>query len=305
MHVSALEPQPGLSVLVTGATGMVGQTVFRVLGRETLWSVIATQRSDANRPYYLDAEAETTAWQSVIINGRFSYIVNCTGILKSAIEDKKSETVARAIAVNSLFPHRLALTAAEAGSRVIHVSTDAVFSETSGLKVESDVADCCDTYGRTKVLGESAARNVVNIRCSIVGRDPLRRKGILEWLLSHPEDVPATGFLNQLWNGVSANQLAEVCRLIIKSGEFDGIRRVSGVHHFCPNPTITKYDLLCFVKEAARSKVEISPIVSGRPTNRLLGTQYSELSSLFPNTVDWLPVISEAVAIQQESRERE
>lgn len=266
---------------------MLGSAVREVLG-----ACEGTQSEDPHAPNYLDV-LETPAEQW--LTRHYDYIVNCIGILKPAIKEHDSASVTRAIRVNALFPHALADLARD--SHIIHLSTDGVFSGTLDRPyVETDSPDCLDAYGRTKALGECPAPNVLNIRCSIIGRDPQFGKGLMEWVLRAREGEVLNGFEDHLWNGVTTRQFGELCRSIIESGEFDRIRQESGVHHFCPNPAITKYDLLCAIRDAAGRDITIRRSRSGAPSTRLLATLYTQLRALNPPARGWDALLEDACA---------
>jgi dTDP-4-dehydrorhamnose reductase len=274
------------NILVLGASGMLGSAVRQVLG-----PCAGTQSEDPHADGYLDV---LRPWAHEL--PRSSYIINCIGILKPAVKENDAASLDRAIRVNALFPHELAHAVPDA--RIIHISTDGVFSGCLGRPyVESDPTDSTDAYGKTKALGECPAPNVLNIRCSIIGRDPLGGKGLIEWVLRAREGEELTGYEDQLWNGVTTRQFGELCRSIIESGAFDRIRQESGVHHFCPNSAISKYDLLCMIREAAGRKIVIRRGRSGAPSSRILGSIYSQLRTgdLYPGGRSWESVIKGAI----------
>jgi dTDP-4-dehydrorhamnose reductase len=215
------------------------------------------------------------AIQSAVRELAPDYAINCIGILNSQIDPSDCRSLTQAIEVNSRFPHQLALATAESATRVIHISTDGVFS---GLKngpyEESDPADAIDDYGRTKALGECRRGHVLNLRCSIVGRDPARGRGLLEWLLRVPDGERVDGYVDQMWNGVTTRQLGRFCVDMIQGESFDSIREEGHVLHFCPNPAITKYELLKLWRDLAGKDVTIQP--TPRPktvANRVLASE--------------------------------
>src|SRR5204863_1499733 len=114
------------------------------------------------------------------------YAVNCIAVLKGASENCGTEADATAHQINAVFPHELARLAAKVGCRVVHVSTDAVFAPDSGSCLESDMPAPTDHYGRTKLLGEPSAPNALTFRCSIIGPNPFKKTGLLEWVLGQP-----------------------------------------------------------------------------------------------------------------------
>lgn len=276
---------------------MLGSAVLRALSQTDGWCVDGTQNGNPSGPDYMDVlEMPREQWAAVLLRRRYDYIVNCIGILKPAVNERDSLSVSRAIRVNALMPHEVAFLAPQ--SRVLHLSTDGVFSGTAGRPyLETDPTDCPDLYGKTKALGECPAQNVINFRCSIIGRDPLGGKGLIEWVLRSPDGAELTGFEDQHWNGVTTRQFAELCRRIIASGSFGLIRRISGIHHFCPNPATTKYELLCGIRTAARRDISIRRGKSGAPGARLLASLYSNLQETFCDDREWDALIPDALSI--------
>lgn len=283
------------AVLILGASGMLGSAVFNLLS-QTGWYLEGTQNGDPAETDYMDVlKMPRERWTAILLKRNYDYIVNCIGILKSAVNEQDSLSVSRAIRVNALFPHDVALLAPQ--SRVLHLSTDGVFSgSTDRPYLETDPTDCPDMYGKTKALGECHARNVINIRCSIIGRDPLGGKGLIEWVLRSPEGAELTGFDDQYWNGVTTRQFAELCRCVIESGKFDLVRQISATHHFCPNPAISKYDLLCRIRTAARRNISILRGSSGAAGAKVLASLYSSLPEIYRSKRNWDDVILDALS---------
>ena len=274
---------------------MLGGTVRRMLSAGTAWCVDGSQNGDPAAPDYLDIlTMPREEWAARLRRRGYEYVVNCIGILKPAVREEDAPALARAIRVNALFPHELAEALPDA--YILHISTDGVF--VGGKEqpyLETDPTDCPDAYGKTKALGECPAANVLNFRCSIVGRDAVGGKGLIELVLRAPEGGELTGFEDHLWNGVTTNQFAELCRRVIQARAFDRLRAVSGVHHFCPNPPITKYDLLCETRTAAGRKLTIRRGRSGAPTQRILGTRFMALPELFPGGEDWTSLLRKVI----------
>lgn len=269
---------------------------MRALSQPDGWCVDGTQNGDPSAAGYMDVlKMPREQWADILLRRCYDYIVNCVGILKPAIDERDPLSVCRAIRLNALFPHEVASLAPQ--SRILHMSTDGVFSGALGRPyLETDPVDCRDAYGRTKVLGECPAQNVINFRCSIIGRDSLGGKGLIEWVLRSPDGAKLTGFEDRRWNGVTTRQFAELCRRIIASGSFDLVRRVSGIHHFCPNPATTKYELLCRIRTAAQRNVSIRRGTSGAPEVRILASLYSSLREIYSDDRDWDTLILDALS---------
>jgi dTDP-4-dehydrorhamnose reductase len=279
-------------VLVLGASGMLGRAVLRVARSRPGWLAEGSQNGDPAAPGYFELARGYGVWSAWLRARPCDYVVNCIGMLKAAAD----ANVREAIRINALFPHELAEIAAEQGARVVHMSTDGVFSGASGRPYfEDDPADCPDPYGKTKALGECVAPHVVNVRCSIIGRNPAARKGLLEWVLGQPEGAGIPGFEDQAWNGVTTIQFARMCAALIASGDFDRVKAVSPVHHFCPNPAVSKYELLRMAAEASGKRITVRPALSGAPGSRVLATRYGELRRFYPDCPGWAPVLREAI----------
>ena len=274
---------PVKRVLVLGGDGMLGGMVHRVLrgARDVL--VAATSRRDLARPF-LDAEHGLEALRRFFAQGdAWDYVVNCIGVLRSSIREADPPSVERAVRVNAVFPYELARVAEENASAVIHISTDGLFSANAGVCYEDTPPDGTDAYGKSKYLGEVHGPGFLTLRCSIVGPDPLKRSGLLEWFLSRSAGEQVPGYIDHRWNGVTSLQFAQLCRGIIEEdGVFDALRSAGPVHHFCPNLPVTKCELLETLQSVFGSDLRIQPVESpDGPMTRVLGTRYTELHGLF------------------------
>ena len=178
-------------------------------------------------------------------------VVNCIGVVKQRPEAKDPIVT---ITVNALLPHRLAALCRTSGARLIHISTDCVFSGKTGRYTESDTPDAEDLYGRSKLLGEPhvADATALTLRTSIVGRELQTASGVTEWFLSNRAGrVP--GFTSALFSGLTTLALSEVVARLIGSG-----RTLSGLYHVSAAP-ISKYELLQRLNAAYRANIEIMP----------------------------------------------
>ena len=170
---------------------------------------------------------------------RPAFVVNCIGIVKQTAMAKDPVT---SISVNSLFPHRLARLCSATGSRLIHISTDCVFSGRKGNYGEGDVADAEDLYGRTKFLGEVSYEGCLTIRTSMIGRELETSNGLLEWFLSQ-EGKTISGYKRAIFSGFTTIALAEIIDHIIIT-----YPELYGVWHVASEP-ISKFELLSLVKQ--------------------------------------------------------
>ncbi len=251
-------------VAILGVTGMLGCTVekeFQAAG----FDIIKTVRS------ILDAQ-NCTVETIVQVLDDADYVINCIGIIKPYIHDDNSSEVQRAIRVNGLFPHKLAAAAQKTGAKVIQIATDCVYDGARGFYKEDDKHNAIDVYGKTKSLGEVSADNFLNLRCSIIGREKKSYLSLLEWFLNQPKGAKIKGFKNHLWNGVTTNAFAKICRGIIENNEFE-----AGLQHIVPEGTVSKAQMLHIFKDVyKRNDIEIEDIEAENTIDRTLFTKYKE-----------------------------
>ncbi len=272
-----------IKVLVLGGEGMLGHMVVRELARRPGMTVTWTQHCDAARECWLEAgDGMDGLCRLAQRHGRPDYLINCIGVLRNTIDETRPESLHRAHVVNSVFPRDLARFAQRTGARALHVSTDCVFRGGRQRYYEDDPPDGIDHYGRSKLLGEARGPAFVSIRCSLVGPDPARRRGLYEWLKSQPQGSRLAGYTDHWWNGATTLQFAQLCVRIIEHNLFDQLREEGPVHHFCPNLEVTKYELLNLMKAALGKDVSIDPVPAPNgPLRLVLATRYRALTDIF------------------------
>lgn len=274
-------------VLVMGANGMLGWMVRDYLQKMKGFDVWGSVRPGEKKEgkNLLDFEATETGkdLEKIIKKIRPEWIINCIGIIKPYCKDDDPVGVKNAIIVNALFPYLLASVSEKYDARVIQIATDCVFSGASGNYDESAPHDALDVYGKTKSLGESRNPAMLHIRCSIIGREKFTKVSLLEWFLSQKDGSTIQGFTNHIWNGVTTQQFAQLCGEIMRKGPkfFDKLVATSLVHHFVPNKTITKYELLTHLEKEYKQKITIEPVVApGSKVDRSLTTRFHLLPKI-------------------------
>lgn len=245
-------------LLVLGATGMLGNAMVRFLGKSDAIQVIAASRSkdtaksfpDNPEVEYVDlVDAEDPAsLAGLFAKARPDVTVNCVGLVKQAAQ---AEDILASVPVNTLLPHRLARLAEVGGGRLIHISTDCVFSGEKGNYLESDRADATDVYGLSKYLGEVGGPNAVTLRTSMIGHELRGRLSLLEWFLA--QQTRAKGFTRAVFSGVPTVELARIIRdYVLPNPELTGLYNVSA-------DAINKYDLLRLIAAEYGKPIEIVP----------------------------------------------
>ena len=280
------------TAIVLGSTGMLGQAMLAVLSRREELRVFGTYRSESlagplkeHNLISFDAKSGATGLRKLLdqAGGEPACFINCIALLKSEVHESKLGSVVQAQFLNAEFPRQLAAFVGEAGCRMVHISTDGVFSgRNAALLNENTVPDPDDAYGRTKLAGEPSSHASITIRTSIIGRDPLRHKGLLEWFIAQPDGAELRGYRDAIWAGVTTVQLAELCGKLLEGDNFSRAREESAVHHFSPNAPVSKYELLEIFKRALSKRVTIVPTNSpSGPSRRVLETRFATSPRLF------------------------
>lgn len=227
---------------------MLGGSLHRYFSRHTNDSVTGTIRSEQARQQLaklgftnvvggVDVMDEQTL-SKVFAEERPDYVFNCIGLIKQLSESKLPIP---AIEINSLLPHRLAQLCKTFGGKLIHFSTDCVFSGKTGDYIEQDIPDAADIYGRSKLLGEVGYDGHLTLRTSIIGHELNSNVSLIDWFLSQHGTVK--GFSRAFFSGLPTCYIAEfIDKYIFTNPEF------SGVYHLSVNP-IDKLTLLSLVKD--------------------------------------------------------
>ncbi len=232
-----------MKILILGGSGMIGHTFLQSLG-ESFDVKVTLQGSEKdylkfgifnNQNAFYEQNALDLEGLSNLINlYNPQCIVNCVGITKQICVAKGIE---QTIEVNSLFPHQIKRICEKRGVRLIHLSTDCVFSGKKGFYNEKDFADAEDLYGRSKILGEVEGENCLTLRKSTVGLELSNTHGLIEWFISQKQNI--LGYKGAIYSGLSTRYLATIVGQIIKDH-----RELSGIMNLASAP-ISKYDLLC------------------------------------------------------------
>jgi dTDP-4-dehydrorhamnose reductase len=262
------------NVLVLGAAGMLGHVVLRVLAADPNVRVRGTVRSSGSQRLLppelrehvvagVDVE-NADSLMRVVAETEPAAVINCIGLVKQRSE---ADDPLAALPINAIFPHRLVRLCAVGGARLIHISTDCVFSGKKGMYLETDSSDAEDLYGRSKFLGEVDAPHAVTIRTSMIGHELGGGiHGLLEWFLAQKHGVK--GYRRAIFSGLPTVELAHVIRDHV-------LRRpdLTGVYHVAAEP-IAKFDLLTlFAREYGRT-IAITPDDGVRIDRSLDGARF-------------------------------
>jgi dTDP-4-dehydrorhamnose reductase len=244
-----------LKVLILGVTGMLGNAVFKELSDTfDVWGTL--RNSSGMRHFSLKLQQKMMSGIDVLNQDELvnllaevkpDIVINCVGLIKQ-LSNAKDPLVA--LPINAMFPHRLARLCGLTGTRVVHISTDCVFSGDGEMYVESSVSDAQDLYGKSKFIGElDDYGHCITLRTSIVGHELNSKASLVDWFLAQDEQIK--GFTKAIFSGLPTAELAKVIRDYVIPN-----KSLSGLYHVSAEP-IDKYSLLKLIAEVYGKDIEI------------------------------------------------
>lgn len=271
-----------LKILLLGSAGMAGHVLKKELSKnsEQIELVDVARTCQFISPSIQMDVTNFVALGNLINDSNFDYIINSVGILNKTAEDNPD----LAILINSYLPHFLESITKGTNTKVIHISTDCVFSGKIGSYVESDLKDGKGYYAQSKALGEIINNKDLTIRTSIIGPD-LNPNGIglFNWFINQKGKI--NGFTQVFWSGVTTIQLAKSIKEIIFSNNL-----ITGLVHLTNNKKISKYDLLLLLKKNyGLNNIEIEKYNSYAVDKSLINTR----NNIFTNVPNYEEMIIE------------
>ncbi len=248
-----------MKILILGGSGMLGHALYATCRQTNQTRVTLRREYSAYERFKIFDRSDVIPnldithlkeMERVIRREAADVVVNCIGIIKQS--HLQSNPIAN-IEINSLLPHRLSEICATTNSRLIHLSTDCVFSGRKGAYTETDEADPVDLYGRTKLLGEVMGNRCLTIRTSMIGTELERKDSLIEWFLAQSGTIH--GYKNAIFSGFTTQELSRIIETIIQDG-----RSLTGLYHVASEP-ISKYNLLCGIRDelGLKHKLNIIP----------------------------------------------
>jgi len=262
-----------MKILILGANGMLGHKLLQKLSadhevrgtvREAVENTVKIPGVSCKQLIGAVGAADLSAIGEVMDMTAPDAVLNCIGVVKQI--DAAQDAIT-SISINALLPHQLANLCEQARVRLIHFSTDCVFSGRAGPYCENDQPDPADLYGRSKLLGEVDRPGCLTIRSSIVGRELRRGTGLLEWFISQRgEEV--RGYQQALYTGLTTEAMADVVQMILeRQPDLSGVWQVSG-------ETIDKCSLLGIVNRVFDLGIRIVPDETFHCDRRLDSTRF-------------------------------
>lgn len=246
-----------MKIVLLGNEGMLGHVLARTL-RDA-----GHQLHDGGRKF--DVFGCIAGWCPEVV-------INCAGIVKQRTDVDTEEF----IRTNALLPHQLYKAARNVGARLIHFSTDCVFSGDRGAYTEDHRPDPIDVYGRSKLLGEVQEEGCLTIRTSIIGRELNRQRGLglVEWFLQQIE--PVRGYEYSYFSGLTTLELSRVVAKVITE-----LPRLQGMWHVAGN-AISKFDLLEKLALIYRPTVKIIPDYKVKCNRVLRADRFNRITGYSP-----------------------
>ena len=237
-----------LKVLVLGSSGMLGHKVVAYLEKfENLEVYNFSKQKKVNADTIILDIMDSNRFEESVKSIKPNIIINCIGILING-----SKNIASATYINAYFPNFLADICNSSDCKLIHISTDCVFSGRKGNYKENDLRDGYDVYARTKILGEINDNNNLTIRSSIIGPELKKNgEGLFDWFAKQEGEI--NGYKNSIWSGVTTLEMAKAIKWAID-------KDIKGIYHVTNNQAISKYNLLKLFKKYTNKNIEICAV---------------------------------------------
>jgi len=246
-----------MKIIVLGKNGMLGRYVYTYLKNK--FDVVGTTRDS------IDAlKLKKGDLHSLNLEPR-DVVINCIGLIPQRGVTRKLDFVA----TNTTFPLLLQEKCSKHGAKLIHVTTDCVFSGLGGNYNELDIHDATDVYGKSKSLGEPEEATI--IRTSIIGEELDNKLSLLEWVRSNA-DKTTNGFINHYWNGITCLQFAKLCEYIISNNMF-----WKGTKHVFSPTSVSKYELVKMISEEFKLNVEVKAHKTPKKCDKTLSTVRTDI----------------------------
>lgn len=239
-----------------GATGLLGNAVYRVMSESNEIEVFGTIRRIESRQFFISELMERliivedlgdpVVLERLLDKVMPEMVINCISLGKPAPLDPMSS-----ISVFSLFPKLLSHMCRKRGARLIQMSSDGVFSGSRGNYSEDDLPDPQDLYGVAKLLGEINESHAITIRTSIIGPELQDGSSLLEWFLSQKGKCRC--FTQAIFSGFPTVVLARLIR-----DEILPRQSLWGIYHVASQP-ISKFNLLELVAKRYSKTIELLP----------------------------------------------
>jgi dTDP-4-dehydrorhamnose reductase len=285
-----------MRILILGGDGMLGHRLLdelqprhdvKVTVRQTLDAYASHGRFSMNNTFDGIDVRSLERLTEVMATFRPEAVVNCVGIIKQRSSAKDSIP---SLEINALLPHRLSVLCKMMAARLVHLSTDCVFSGKTGNYSEAAQSDAHDLYGRSKFLGEIGDEGCITLRTSIIGHELSRKGSLLEWVLAQSGRVK--GFRKAIFSGFTTLEMSRIIeRVLVEYPQASGVYQVSA-------EPINKYDLLQLIRTHLHPSIDIFPDDALVIDRSLDSTRFRSTFAYKPPT--WDKMIRELIPLQRQ-----
>lgn len=271
-----------MKVLVLGVTGMLGSAMYRVLSRSDGYEVWGTMRGDAGKRHFsTDSQCrlvsgvdvlDQNSLVSVLNKARPDVVINCVGLIKQLAV---ANDPLYALPINAMLPHRLARLCDLLDARLIHISTDCVFSGSKGMYKEEEASDASDLYGMSKYIGEVKNQsNSITLRTSIIGHELGSQFALIDWFLA--QEGVTKGYVKAIFSGLPTVELSALIRdYVLPQSNLTGLYNVS-------SEPIDKFSLLKLVAATYHKEIKIIPSEDVQIDRSLDSTRFRKVTGYVP-----------------------
>lgn len=239
-----------VKIAIFGANGMIGSAITYVLAKNKnhkIFALIRKKRVICDEVNVKKLEYDRlTRFKFFLDELKPNVVINCSGITKHV---EKNNNISNIIYVNSIFPHELSNYCHLKNIKLIHISSDCVFSGIKGDYLEDDLCDANDLYGKTKAISELICNKSLVLRTSTIGHEFSSTNGLLEWFLS--QDKICKGYTRAVFSGLTNIEFAKIIRdYFLKQNLLCGLFNVGG-------SKISKYSLLNIISTIYKKSIVI------------------------------------------------
>jgi dTDP-4-dehydrorhamnose reductase len=283
-----------MKILILGGDGMLGHELLMLLRERHEVKVTLRQEFSAYSGSALFSSDNSFAGVDVRVSDRLltvlsefhpDAVLNAVGIVKQRPDGLD---IIPNLEINALLPHRLARICGAVGARLIHISTDCVFSGNRGHYREDDRPDPVDIYGHSKLLGEVVQAGVITLRTSIIGRSLFRNASLIDWFLRQRGRI--NGYRNAIFSGFTTKELSRVIETLLERHA-----GAAGLYHLSSSP-ISKYDLLVRLRDRLGRAIDIVADDSVRIDRSLDSTRFrAEFAYTPPSWDDMLEELADDI----------
>ena len=279
-----------MKLLILGSSGLLGNTLTKYFFEKQEYETFGYLRNSSKQQFFskkytdrlivIEDFLNIVNLKKNIKDLKPDVIINCVG-QNNKFTNINSGNLEKLVYINSIFPYKLKEICEEVHSRLIHFSSDCVFSGNKGFYSEKDNPDPIDIYGKSKLLGELNFENIITIRKSVIGHELVSKDGLLEWFLDQENYVE--GYQKAVFSGLTVLELARIIHMYILPNS-----NINGIIHLSGEP-ISKYDLLNMIAKQYKKIIKIIPNKKININRTLNGENFIKLTGY--QTKSWKSLI--------------